>query len=181
VQTDAIRAELAAQEEASFRPYLVHDANTPRRDFHGLLDNPDWSTLYLWENGAKTAAGEACPRTWEALAPVPLCHIGARAPSVLFSLLKAGACIPAHSGVTNARLICHLPLEVPPDCGFRVGNEVREWREGELLVFDDSVEHEAWNGSAERRVVLIFDVWRPELEPAEQEAITVMFAAIDAF
>ena len=180
-QTDAIRDELDSLQEESFRPYLVSNPDEPRRDVHGLLDNPDWSTLYLWENGAATEVVDRVPRTWEAVSGTQLCFIGPYAPSVLFSLLKAGARIPAHSGVTNARLICHLPLEVPPGCGFRVGEDVRQWREGELTVFDDSVEHEAWNNSAERRVVLIFDVWRPELEPEERDAITAMFAAIEAY
>ena len=61
----------------------------------------------------------------------------------------------------NTRLTCHLPLIVPPGCGFRVGNEVREWVEGKLLVFDDTIEHEAWNDSGEDRVVLIFDIGGP--------------------
>ena len=67
----------------------------------------------------------------------------------------------------NTRLICHLPLIVPPGCGFRVGNETREWEEGKLLIFDDTIEHEAWNESDQDRVVLIFDIWRPELSEAD--------------
>jgi aspartyl/asparaginyl beta-hydroxylase (cupin superfamily) len=81
----------------------------------------------------------------------------------------------------NARLICHLPLVVPPGCGFRVASEVREWREGELLVFDDSVEHEAWNGGTSDRIILIFDIWRPELSAEERRAVTAMFEAIDSY
>ena len=81
----------------------------------------------------------------------------------------------------NARLICHLPLIVPPGCGFRVGGEVREWREGELLVFDDTVEHEAWNDGASDRIILIFDVWRPEVTPEERRAITALFEVVDSY
>jgi aspartyl/asparaginyl beta-hydroxylase (cupin superfamily) len=81
----------------------------------------------------------------------------------------------------NARLICHLPLIVPPGCGFRVGNEVRQWEEGKLLIFDDTIEHEAWNDSNEDRVVLIFDIWRPELSEAERGAVAAMFEAVDAY
>ena len=91
-------------------------------------------------------------------------------------LLRAGARIPAHRGVNNTRLTCHLPLIVPPGCGFRVGNEVREWREGEILIFDDSIEHEAWNDSAEDRVMLIFDIWRPELTEQEKRELTFLFS-----
>ena len=99
----------------------------------------------------------------------------------MFSLLKGGARIPAHTGMLNTRLISHLPLIVPADCGFRVGNEIRQWEVGKLMIFDDTIEHEAWNDSCEDRVVLIFDVWRPELTLDERGAVTAIFAAIDGF
>ena len=110
-----------------------------------------------------------------------LTRIGARAPSILFSRLAPGARIPPHHGVMNARLICHLPLIVPPGCGFRVGGETREWNEGELLVFDDTVEHEAWNDSSSDRIILIFDVWRPEITIEERRAITALFDSVDNY
>jgi aspartyl/asparaginyl beta-hydroxylase (cupin superfamily) len=81
----------------------------------------------------------------------------------------------------NCRLVCHLPLVVPSGCGFRVGGETREWREGELLIFDDTVEHEAWNEGQSDRIILIFDIWRPELSDEERLAVTAMFEAIDAY
>jgi len=95
-------------------------------------------------------------------------------------LLRAGAHIPPHNGLVNTRLICHLPLIVPETCSFRVGNEVREWREGEAWLFDDSIEHEAWNRSDSTRVILLFDVWRPELSAEERELVAALFEAIDA-
>ena len=177
-----VRAELEAvlHEEGLFRPYLQQHENRPSYDFHGLMGNPDWSTLYLWENGGPTpGVAERFPRTMAALEKAPLPHIAARAPSILFSLLKGGARIAPHHGMINARLICHLPLIVPPGCGFRVGNEKREWEPGKLLIFDDTIEHEAWNDSEEDRIVLIFDVWRPELTPDERAAVAVIFEAID--
>ncbi|MFN3388443.1 MAG: aspartyl/asparaginyl beta-hydroxylase domain-containing protein [Allosphingosinicella sp.] len=182
--TDDIRREIlaVAAEEGAFRPYLVSDPDTPRTDFHGLSDNPDWSSLYLWENGAPVEANR--PRfgaTFAALEQVPLPRIGVRAPVVMFSRLRPGARIPPHSGSMNARLICHLPLVVPPGCGFRVGNEVREWEEGKLLVFDDTIEHEAWNEGTSDRIVLIFDIWRPELEEAERRAVAAVFEAVDEY
>ena len=105
-----------------------------------------------------------------ALQQVPLCTIAGRTPSVLFSLLRPGTRIRPHHGFTNARLICHLPLIVPSDRALRVGNETRAWREGELFIFDDSIEHAAWNLSKELRVVLLFDVWRPELSDKEPDS-----------
>lgn len=182
----AIRDELAAFLSAGgadpFRPYLVSDPSRPRRDVHGLLDNPKWSTLYIWEGGGPVEAlAGHFPRTLAVLERLDLPRITSRAPSVLFSRLSAGARIPPHHGMLNARLICHLPLVVPPGCGFRVASEVREWREGELLVFDDSVEHEAWNGGTSDRIILIFDIWRPELSAEERRAVTAMFEAIDSY
>lgn len=181
----AIRQELLdylSAGEDRFSPYIVTDPSRPRRDFHGLLDNPAWSTLYIWEKGGPVPGlTDRFPQTMEALENVELPRITQRAPSILFSRLAAGARIPPHHGVMNARLICHLPLVVPPGCGFRVGGETREWREGELLVFDDTVEHEAWNEGASDRIILIFDVWRPEVAPEERRAITSLFEAVDSY
>jgi len=184
-ETGTIRAEIQAvmEGDGGFQPYLVSDASRPRRDFHGMHDNPAWSSLHLWENGQPVEANvKRCPRTFELLMDlVPLPHISVRAPAIMFSLLQAGATIPAHHGAINSRLICHLPLIVPPDCGFRVGNQVREWHEGELLIFDDTIEHEAWNRSDRDRLVLIFDIWRPELSEDERRAVTALFEAVDAY
>jgi aspartyl/asparaginyl beta-hydroxylase (cupin superfamily) len=83
--------------------------------------------------------------------------------------------------VSNARLVCHLPLVVPEGCWFRVGAETRLWRRGEAFVFDDTIEHEAMNPSGELRIILIFDIWRPELTETERAAISTIFDAIDSF
>jgi aspartyl/asparaginyl beta-hydroxylase (cupin superfamily) len=166
---------LAAGTEG-FRPYLKRDPNRPRLDDNHLLDDRDWSALFFCENGNlfEDSIGQ-CPRTWEAVQAAPLPRI-ANSPTVMFSLLRPGARIAPHTGTHNARLICHLPLIVPPDCGFRVGNDIRQWEEGKLLVFDDSIEHEAWNESDQDRVVLIFDIWRPELSEQERREVAALFA-----
>jgi aspartyl/asparaginyl beta-hydroxylase (cupin superfamily) len=182
--TGGIREEIEALlgDSDAFRPYLVSGTDRPQSNVHGLLDNPDWSTLYLWENGAPVEANAGrCPRTMAALRDVPLPHITTRAPAVFFSRLSPGARIPPHHGMLNARLICHLPLIVPDGCGFRVGNETRRWEVGKALIFDDTIEHEAWNDSQEDRIVLIFDIWRPELSEDERRAVTAMFEAVDSY
>ena len=79
----------------------------------------------------------------------------------LFSVLEPGTHIPPHNGMLNTRLICHLPLIVPPGCRLRVGSETRTVEAGKTMIFDDSMEHEAWNDSGETRVVLLFEIWRP--------------------
>jgi aspartate beta-hydroxylase len=179
---EAIRDELVAvlAEGAGLRPYVERQRNRPHHDFHGLIDNPRWSAFYLIEDGAVHAENAArCPRTMEALAGIPLCDMPGRTPSVLFSVLRPGTRIPPHTGMLNTRLICHLPLVVPPNCGLRVGGETREWKE--VLIFDDSIVHEAWNDSAETRVILLFDIWRPELTEMERRAVAAMFQAIDSY
>jgi len=182
--TDAIREELLAvmQDETAFTPYVKGDANRPRNEHAGMLNNPDWSAFYLWHNGALVPENAArCPRTLEALAQAPLARVSNRSPSVLFSLLKPGAHIPPHSGVINTRLICHLPLIVPGTCRFRVGNDVRKWQDGRAWVFDDTIDHEAWNDSDRTRVILLFDIARPELSDEENRLVAALFEGIDSF
>ena len=141
----------------------------------GLVENRDWSALFLCENGKPDEALIArCPATWAAVNEAPLARIPGWGPTVMFSLLKAGARIEPHTGMFNTRLVCHLPLLVPEGCTFRVGNEIRPWEEGKLLIFDDTIEHEAWNDSLEDRVVLIFDIWRPELSAQERDELTAL-------
>ena len=181
--TADIRQELLAVLKGgdAFTPYVQRDSSRPALSSGGMLDNPDWSAYYLLKNGAEvTAHAQRCPRTMAALKGVPLTQVPGRSPSVLFSLLRPGAHIPAHNGMVNTRLICHLPLIVPPKCRFRVGHETRPWVEGQAWVFDDTIEHEAWNDSDQTRVVLLFEVWQPALTPAEQGMVRDLFAAIDS-
>jgi aspartyl/asparaginyl beta-hydroxylase (cupin superfamily) len=99
----------------------------------------------------------------------------------MFSVLQPKTRIPPHTGVSNTRLVVHLPLILPGDCAFRVGNETRVWREGEAWVFDDTIEHEAWNDSVRPRTILIFDIWSPFLTEAERELVARVTAAADTF
>lgn len=180
-QTAAIRAELQGllqQPERFFAPYVARDPNRPS-DGGGMAGNADWSACYLWKNGEPVAHTlAACPVTAAALAAVPLVRVPGRAPNVLFSLLRPGAHIPPHHGFVNTRLIVHLPLTVPEGCALRVGADTRAWQEGQALLFDDTLEHEAWNRSQAVRVVLLFEVWRPELSATERELVSVVFKAL---
>ena len=181
--TDAMTAELNAvlEDQAAFSPYLKTEPGLPARPDYPLVDSMDWSSCSLWKDGAETANAARCPQTMAALAGAPLCRVRARSPQIMFSQLKAGAHIQPHTGFVNTRLTCHLPLIVPPNCQFRVGNEVRAWERGKCWAFDDTIEHEAKNGSDRDRVVLIFDIWRPELSPEERELVTTLLEALDAY
>jgi len=180
-----IRAELLRvlqEDSASFTPYVARHARLPHLEAMGLLDNPAWSAFFLWKNGELVAENAArCPKTVAALADVPLAFLKGRSPSVIFSLLQPGAHIPPHTGEVNTRLICHLPLVVPPDCALRVGNDTRTVVDGKAWVFDDTIEHEAWNRSNQTRVILLFEVWRPELTSEERALVSAMFEAIEAY
>ncbi len=181
--TAQIREELieVLRDPAEFKPYVQADARRPSYDPTGMLNNPAWSAFYLWQEGRVVEPNAArCPATMDALAGAPLAAVKNRSPSILFSLLRPGARIPPHTGFVNTRLICHLPLIVPPDCGLRVGNETRIPVEGKAWLFDDTMEHEAWNLSDRVRAILLFEVWRPELTEEERALVSAMFEAIDA-
>lgn len=179
-----IRAELleVLKEDAAFRPYIERSDRRPHLDAAGLLENPAWSAFYLWRHGELVPQNAArCPKTVRALEGVPFAQVKNRSPSVMFSLLKPGAHIPPHTGEVNTRLVCHLPLVVPENCQLRVGNETRQVVEGQAWLFDDTIEHEAWNRSNQTRVILLFEVWRPELTAEERTQVAAMFEAIDAY
>ena len=120
-----------------------------------------------------------CPLTMAAAGALDLPKLGYISPSLYFSVLEPGSRIAPHSGITNARVIAHLPLVVPDRCGFRVGGEPREWEVGRAMVFDDMTTHEAWNDSDEIRVVLIADLWRPELSMSERREIEELMNCAD--
>ncbi|MGZ9113919.1 MAG: aspartyl/asparaginyl beta-hydroxylase domain-containing protein [Brevundimonas sp.] len=181
--TDAMTEELALllQDDAAFAPYIQTQPGLPNRPDYPLIDSMDWSSAFLWKDGQETPNAARCPRTMAALADAPLCRIRGRSPQIMFSQLKAGAHIRPHHGFVNTRLICHVPLIVPPGCRFRVGNDVRNWEKGKAWVFDDTIEHEAQNASDRTRVVLIFDIWRPELSEEERELVTTLLETLDAY
>lgn len=181
---DEIRDELLAvmAEPGLFTPYVEVRENRPNTAQAGMLENADWSAFYLIKDGLPVEANIGrFPRTMAALSDAPLTDIAGRAPSVLFSRLAPGAHIPPHNGLVNTRLICHLPVVCPDGCSFRVGSETRDWTYGRAWAFDDTVEHEAWNRSDQERIILIFDVWKPEISETERAEIRALFAAIEAY
>jgi aspartyl/asparaginyl beta-hydroxylase (cupin superfamily) len=179
--TASLRAELKAvlADGQDFAPYVATSANRPAPN-NVLRDDPSWGAYYFWQGGAPVADHAArCPQVMAALDHAPMPVIPGRSPMALWSLLKPRTHIAPHHGMLNTRLICHLPLIAPPDCALRVGHETRAWEEGRMLIFDDSVEHEAWNRSRHTRVVLLFEIWRPEIAGPEREALIRLFEAID--
>ena len=182
--TDAIRDEFLGvlDGEDGFVPYITYPQDVPLNQWAELNNSPAWSAFHLKKQGADVAENAAkCPLTMELLATAPQPVQYRRTPAAMFSLLKPRTRIPPHTGVSNVRLVTHLPLIVPDQCGFRVGNTLREWNPGKAWVFDDTIEHEAWNGSDKLRVVLIFDIWHPHLSQSERDMITALAAGVDKY
>lgn len=183
--TEEIRAEIAdvlADGPTVLDPYVAHAPGTPLDQWKELDQSRRWGVYFLWREGVAWPEHIArCPRTVAALEAWPRWQVPGSGPTAVFSILDAKTRIPPHTGVTNARLIIHLPLIVPPGCGFRVGAQRREWREGHALVFDDTMEHEAWNDSDEPRAVLILDMWSPFLSAAERDLVRSMTSAFSEY
>ncbi len=121
-------------------------------------DNKSWKVFsFLFFMMKSNRNAPLCPHTANLIYSIPTIL------SCDFSFLPSQTKIKPHEGYTRMVLRCHLPLIVPEgnQCGIRVGDETHFWKEGELVVFDDSFEHEAWNDSNENRVVLMFDIPNP--------------------
>ena len=183
--TEAIRGELiqALSEDAGgIVPYVDYPSGAPLDQWKNLNRSRRWGAYYLIKDGMSVEAHLArCPKTAALLAAAPLADIPGQAPTAFFSLLDPKTHIPAHTGVTNTRLVVHVPLIVPPGCRFRVGAETREWQAGKAWVFDDTIEHEAWNDSDEPRAILLIDVWNPFLTPIERALVSAATVAIAEF
>jgi aspartyl/asparaginyl beta-hydroxylase (cupin superfamily) len=180
--TAEIRAEFErvyAEDVGGLEPYVNHRDSAPLDQWKELNHSPRWSVYYLWRDGRPLTQRLArCPVTASLLADTPKIDIPSVGPTAFFSILDAHSHIPPHTGVTNTRLIVHVPLVIPAGCRFRVGSQTREWRPGCAWVFDDTIEHEAWNDSAAPRAILIFDVWNPYLTQTERELVRRAVAGI---
>lgn len=184
--TAVIREELLAllRDEAGFEPYVQLAPDHPQAAAWATVNNArEWSAFHLLRHGKPNENNAArCPRTLAVLENLPLMRIPNHAPEVVFSLLKPGAHIPPHYGSVNGRLIVHLPLIVPPDCGaLCAAGEKRAWEEGKCLIFDDSFVHEAWNDSEQARVVMLLDIWNPQLSETERRGFSAALESIDEF
>ena len=150
-----IRDEYVALPEDVFEPWV-------QREMYG----EGWSVYGLHAFGQKIEPALAsCPKTASHLSKIPgLTTAG-------FSRLAPLTHIEPHVGWVNSVYRLHLGLAVPSSCRLRVGNEVRSWVEGECLIFDDTVEHEAWNESAQFRVILLLDFLRPGVKDSGSDVM----------
>ncbi len=172
----------ALTDSSEFVPYVAHADGTPLNQWAELNHSKKWSAYHLYKNGEIVSNHAAkCPVTIAALDHAAQPRIMNNAPNAFFSHLLPHTHIPPHTGMTNTRLVVHLPLIVPEKCQFRVGNYTRMWEEGRAWVFDDTIEHEARNDSDQSRIILIFDVWNPQLTKDEQQLIAETIKAHQLF
>jgi beta-hydroxylase len=142
---EAIRDEYLALPADAFEPWV-------QTEMYGA----GWGVYGLVVQGQPLpSTSRQCPRTAAALQAVPGLTLGG------FSRLAPGAHIKPHVGWVKSVYRLHLGLVVPPGCRLRVGGETRPWTAGRCLIFDDTVEHEAWNESSQARAVLLLDFLRP--------------------
>lgn len=139
-----------------------------------------WEAFFFYRHGVRHDTNHLrCPVTSGVIEAIELCRIGGHAPEICFSVLTPSTHILPHHGVTNVRSVMHLPLVVPKDCALNlVDRGEHSWREGELVMFDDTFLHEAWNRSGEIRVILLMDCWNPLLEPVERQAMACLIETI---
>lgn len=142
-----------------------------KNEAENLRDFGEWKQLELYSRGVKMKENcKKCPITCkiiESLSDARDCRRG----QAKFSVMHPGTHVWPHCGPTNCRLRIHLGLKVPPKTFIRVVNETRSWKEGQILIFDDSFEHEVWHNGTQMRMVLIVDVWHPELSEMEKRAL----------
>ncbi|MGH8155763.1 MAG: aspartyl/asparaginyl beta-hydroxylase domain-containing protein [Rhodanobacteraceae bacterium] len=185
--TDAIREELRGvlEQPIGVEPFLGSNDNKLLKEQNllaGTRGHAEWNSFFFHRHGEVFEQNaRRCPRTAAVLASLPLVHIRGHAPEVLFSILTPGSHILKHHGVTNTRLVTHLPLIVPEDCALSVGGIEHAWRGGRCVTFDDTFEHEAWNKSDKVRAVMILDSWHPDLSDAERDAIALLVGGIGDF
>ncbi|WP_374674581.1 aspartyl/asparaginyl beta-hydroxylase domain-containing protein [Ideonella sp.] len=182
----AIRDEALAvlAEPGQLSAFLDFPAGAKVDDYvGGAGPAPAWDAYFFYRHGQRYDAHHArCPRTSALLDSIELCRIEGQAPEVCYSVLAPGSHIKPHYGVTNTRLVFHLPLVVPPDCALHVIDAGEHaWREGEPMMFDDTFQHEAWNRSDRVRVILLMDCWNPHLTPEERIAVKALVESISRF
>lgn len=177
-RTEAIRDE-ALRVLSDVKPFH-YDVPEERR---GKLTDGAWDAYFFFDEGERIEASHAaCPTTSATLARMPLDHVRGHGPEVCFSVLRPGAKILKHRGVTNTRVVFHLGLDVPEGCALNIiGAEEVHWQRGRCFAFDDTFEHEAWNTSDQTRVVLLGDIWNPHLTEPERVAVAELVELIGDF
>jgi aspartate beta-hydroxylase len=180
-QAAAITEEMrAVRDGAGVQPFHY---DVPEAQRGQLTSGGAWDAYFFYADGERVDAHHAaCPRVSAVLAALPLDHVRDHGPEVCFSIMRPGAHILPHRGVTNARAVLHLGLEIPDGCALHLpAVQQIGWQAGRCFAFDDTYEHEAWNRSDTTRTVLLGDIWNPYLRTAEREALAELVGEIGDF
>lgn len=181
IRNDAVRV---FAEDQKFQPFLVRTGgNKTGEHIKGSGTEPAWDAFFFYRHGERFDKNHnRCPETSTALESIELCRISDQAPEICFSVLGAGTQIMPHYGVSNVRLVMHLPLVIPGDCALNLLDAgEHHWQEGKLVMFDDTFQHEAWNRSNSPRIILLMDCWNPHLTVPEKTAVKHLIEMITAF
>ena len=164
------------------KPFMGHAGQDDLKTYVSGNENASWDAFFFYRHGTRfEAAQQRCPITSKVLESIDLCRIDGQSPEICFSVLQPGSRIEPHFGVTNARVVVHLPLRVPNGCYLELTDVGRHfWKEGEPLVFDDTFEHSALNPSDKPRGILLMDAWHPNLSMVEREVFSNLIKAISA-
>ncbi len=145
-----VRRELEDLHKSNFIPW-------PEKFLYGK----GWDVFGLYAFGQKLEEPcRLCPETTRLVEAIPGMTTAG------FSSLAPGTHIAPHLGYSSSVLRCHLGLIVPDGCALRVGDETRTWQEGKCMVFDDTVEHEAWHRGDRPRIILLLDFKKPAADLA---------------
>jgi aspartate beta-hydroxylase len=168
-------------EDKKFQNFLDLSDRTSISDYvRGDGTSPAWEAYFFYRHGRRFDENhKRCPKTSKILDTLDLCRIADQAPEICFSVLKPGTHLLPHHGVTNIRLVMHLPLVVPDQCALHLtGEQEHRWKEGKTVMFDDTFQHEAWNRSEQSRIVLLMDCWNPHLTRIERMAVKKLLETI---
>nr|XP_039259283.1 aspartyl/asparaginyl beta-hydroxylase-like isoform X1 [Styela clava] len=142
-----------------------------------LRDTGEWKQFPLFQRGRKEEANcRRTPKTCNILERMPNAA-GCRRGQVKFSVMMPGTHVWPHTGPTNCRLRMHLGLVIPTTgSGTRLtcAGEMRTWQEGKVWIFDDSFEHEVWQQADSLRLILIVDIWHPDITEHEKKTLTAI-------
>ena len=87
--------------------------------------------------------------------------------STYISVLGPHKMLNPHEGPWSGVLRMHLGLIIPDEnkCMLINGGEKYYWKEGKTVLFDDTYEHVAVNGTDKLRAILFIDIMRPLPQP----------------
>jgi aspartate beta-hydroxylase len=144
--------------------FLLEDEN--------LRESGVWNQFTLYARGKKDEKNcRKAPKTCALIDMFPeaaSCHRG----QVKFSVMYPGTHVWPHVGPTNCRLRMHLGLDIPEGVSLRVAHQTIGWAEGKFLIFDDSFEHEVWHNGTRARLILIADIWHPDIPPSRRALLS---------